>query len=130
MDLHLFYDQTYFMKEGIQVDEIKKLTDKAVEFRDERNWKQFHNPKDLAISLSLEANELLENFQWKDSSEAINTNMENIKDELADVVVYSLLLASELDLDLDEIVSSKIEKNKKKYPVEKAYGVNTKYTKF
>lgn len=128
MDSHLFYDQTYFMKEGIQVNEIKKLTNKAVAFRNERNWKQFHNPKDLAISLSLEANELLENFQWKDSSEAISTNMENIKDELADVVVYSLLLANELDLDLEEIVSSKIEKNKKKYPVEKAYGVNTKYT--
>ncbi|MBT2616140.1 MULTISPECIES: nucleotide pyrophosphohydrolase [unclassified Bacillus (in: firmicutes)] len=100
----------------------------VVEFRDERNWKQFHNAKDLAISLSLEASELLENFQWKSNKEALGDNIENIKDELADVVIYSLLLANDLNLDLEEVVNRKIEKNKKKYPVEKAYGVKTKYT--
>lgn len=110
------------------MNEIKELTDKVIQFRDNRNWKQFHNPKDLAISLSLEASELLENFQWKNSEEAISKNKENIKDELADVIIYSMLLANDLNVDIAEIVKEKIEKNNIKYPVEKAYGVKTKYT--
>ncbi|PEZ83080.1 nucleotide pyrophosphohydrolase [Bacillus cereus] len=101
---------------------------KITEFRDERNWKQFHNAKDLSISLSLEASELLENFQWKNNEEAIEENIENIKDELADVLIYSMLLANNLELDIEEIVKTKLEKNKNKYPVEKAYGIKTKYT--
>ncbi|WP_371411798.1 nucleotide pyrophosphohydrolase [Bacillus toyonensis] len=115
------------MKLGVNMG-IKELTDKVIQFRDDRNWKQFHNPKDLTISLSLEASELLENFQWKSSEEAINKNIENIKDELADVLIYSILLANDLELDIEEIVKNKIEKNESKYPVEKAYGVKTKYT--
>jgi NTP pyrophosphatase (non-canonical NTP hydrolase) len=107
---------------------LKSLTDLIVRFRNERNWGQFHNPKDLAISLSLESSELLENFQWKSSEEAIYENGENIKDELADVIIYSILLANELDLDIEGIVKDKIQKNKKKYPVQKAYGIKTKYT--
>jgi len=97
-------------------------------FRHERNWEQFHNPKDLAISLSIEASELLENFQWKGSQEALEANMENIKDELADVLIYSLMLAHDLDLDVSEIIHNKVQKNAKKYPVEKAFGTNKKYT--
>ncbi|PAF37932.1 nucleotide pyrophosphohydrolase [Terribacillus saccharophilus] len=100
----------------------------VLNFRNERNWEQFHNSKDLAISLSLEASELLENFQWKSSEEAVKENKENIEDELADVLIYSLLLANDLKLDVDKIIKNKIQKNEKKYPVDKAYGVRTKYT--
>ncbi|WP_186327231.1 nucleotide pyrophosphohydrolase [Bacillus cereus] len=110
------------------MDGIKELTNKVIQFRDDRNWKQFHNPKDLAISISLEASELLETFQWKSNEEALSKNMDNIKDELADVLIYSMLLANDLGFDVEEIVKNKIEKNKSKYPVEKAYGVKTKYT--
>lgn len=67
-----------------------KLTEEIIEFRGERNWRRFHNPKELAISLSLEASELLENFQWKSSKEAINENLENIINEIADVVIYAI----------------------------------------
>ncbi|MEQ6377730.1 nucleotide pyrophosphohydrolase [Bacillaceae bacterium S4-13-56] len=107
---------------------LKDLQKKATKFRDNRDWNQFHNPKDLAISLSLEAAELLENFQWKSSDEAVKENIENIKDELADVVIYSLLMADQLDVDLSEAIVRKIKKNEEKYPVEKAKGSNRKYT--
>lgn len=99
-----------------------------IKFRDDRNWKQYHNPKDLAISLSLEASELLENFQWSSSSEAVLAKKENICDELADVLMYSVLLADTLGVDINEIVQSKLQKNALKYPVEKAYGKKEKYT--
>ncbi|HDR8129177.1 TPA: nucleotide pyrophosphohydrolase [Bacillus cereus] len=101
--------------------------EQILKFREDRNWKQFHNPKDLAISLSLEASELLENFQWKNSEEAMEKNFENIKDELADVLIYSILLADEINVDIEELILGKIEKNARKYPVEKAYGSNKKY---
>jgi NTP pyrophosphatase (non-canonical NTP hydrolase) len=107
---------------------MKELVEKIVAFRDERNWKQFHNPKDLAISLNLEASELLENFQWKSNKEAINENIGNIKDELADVIIYSLLLANDLNLNINEIIIDKIRKNEIKYPVDKAFGTKKKYT--
>jgi NTP pyrophosphatase (non-canonical NTP hydrolase) len=106
------------------------LTKNIVNFRDERNWRQFHNPKDLAISLSLEAGELLENFQWKSSEEAVAENLENIKDEIADVVIYAILLSHELGINIEQAIQDKIEKNKQKYPVEKAFGSRKKYTKF
>ncbi|WP_404292605.1 nucleotide pyrophosphohydrolase [Cytobacillus kochii] len=108
--------------------EIKELTKKVIRFRDERNWKQFHNPKDLALSLSLEASELLENFQWKESDEAILENKDKIEEELADVLIYSMLIANELELDIDNIVNNKLQKNEMKYPVNKAYGNKSKYT--
>ncbi|PFB77483.1 nucleotide pyrophosphohydrolase [Bacillus thuringiensis] len=98
-----------------------------LKFRDDRDWKQFHNPKDLAISLSLEVSELLENFQWKSSEDAIEQNLENIKDELADVLIYSILLADQMNLDIEEVIQNKLEKNKRKYPVEKSFGSNKKY---
>ncbi|HFK1439117.1 MULTISPECIES: nucleotide pyrophosphohydrolase [Bacillus cereus group] len=103
------------------------ILEKVLKFRDDRNWKQFHNPKDLAISLSLEASELLENFQWKSSEEAVETKIEDMKDELADVLIYSMLLADQLDIDLEEIILNKIEKNNKKYPVEKSRDSKKKY---
>lgn len=83
---------------------MNDLKERILKFRDERNWAQFHNPKDLAISLSLEASELLENFQWKTSEEAIEERMIDIKDELADVIIYSILLANELGIDPKEAI--------------------------
>ena len=103
------------------------ILEKVLKFRDDRNWKQFHNPKDLAISLSLEASELLENFQWKSSEDAIEQNLENIKDELADVLIYSILLADQMNLDIEDVIQKKLEKNQRKYPVEKSFGSNKKY---
>ncbi|MBB5354804.1 NTP pyrophosphatase (non-canonical NTP hydrolase) [Anoxybacillus mongoliensis] len=106
---------------------MKQLQQLIIEFCDARNWKQFHNPKDLAISLSIEAGELLENFQWKSSEEAIESRLENIKDELADVVIYALLLSDALGVDLERIIFDKIKKNEKKYPIEKSFGTKKKY---
>ena len=97
-------------------------------FRDDRNWKQFHNPKDLAISISLEAAELLEVFQWSAGDVTCADKMDKIREELADVVNYCVLMADACGLDLDEIVQAKIKRNNEKYPVEKAYGSKEKYT--
>jgi NTP pyrophosphatase (non-canonical NTP hydrolase) len=99
------------------LSDIQNLINKINKFRDERNWRQFHNPKDLAISISIEAAELLEDFQWISSEEAIETNKENIREEIADVLIYSLMLCSDLDLDIKEIVEEKLLKNGKKYPI-------------
>lgn len=88
-------------------------------FRDDRNWRQFHNSKDLALSLSLEASELLENYQWISAEEGNQKNMENIQDELADVFIYGLMMADDLDIDMGEAILNKIKKNELKYPVEK-----------
>ncbi|GFH42221.1 nucleotide pyrophosphohydrolase [Lactococcus hodotermopsidis] len=87
------------------------------QFRDDRNWRQPHNEKDIALSISLEAAELLENFQWHTSEIAIAENLENIKDEIADVMIYSLMLASDMGLDMTELIQNKIIKNEQKYPV-------------
>lgn len=99
------------------MNEIKALIQKIDDFRDERNWRPHHNPKDLAISLSIEASELLEAFQWRTSEEAWEENQENIKEEIADVLIYALTLCSELNIDVEEIVVDKIRKNGKKYPL-------------
>ena len=106
------------------MSEISDLTQKLVAFRDARDWKQFHNPKDLAVALSIESAELLEVFLWKSSEEA---SKDMIKEELADVLAYALLLANECGLDVAEIVSAKIEANSLKYPVDKAKGNAKKY---
>ena len=103
----------------------KDLQDKLIEFRNERDWEQFHNPKDLALALSIEAAELNEVFLWKKAQEA---NVEKVKEELADVFAYALLLAEKYDLDVNEIVLNKIKQNGEKYPVDKAKGTATKYT--
>ena len=105
--------------------EIKKLTEALTKFRDARDWNQFHNPKDLAIALNIEAGELLELFLWKSHEQA---NIEDIKEELADVLSFALLLADRYGLDISEIIMNKIKKNAEKYPIEKSKGSNKKYT--
>jgi NTP pyrophosphatase (non-canonical NTP hydrolase) len=122
----LQHDQIF--NKSSEVTTLKHLQQKIIEFRDARNWKQFHTLKDLAISLSLEAGELLENFQWKSSEEAVRENFENMKDELADVVIYALLLSHELGIDLEEAIIDKMKKNEQKYPIEKSFGSKKKYS--
>jgi len=112
------------------MDQIKVLTKKLIDFRDSRDWKQFHNPKDVAISLSLEASEVLEHFQWKGKEEIeqyIKTNKNEIGEELADVFNWVLILSHDIGVDILKASDEKIEKNEKKYPVEKAKGKHTKY---
>lgn len=107
------------------MNQIKALQQQLVTFRDERDWAQFHNAKDLALGLSIEASELLELYLWKNSEEA---DVSKVREELADVFAYALLIAEKYDLDVEEIVSEKIAKNSKKYPVDKARGNAKKYT--
>jgi NTP pyrophosphatase (non-canonical NTP hydrolase) len=112
---------------------LQELQAKVIQFRDERDWAQYHNPKDLAISLSLEAAELLEIFQWKnaDQVEVLKSDSEvrmRVKEELGDIVIYALTLAYEFGLDPTEVVLEKISINEKKYPVDKVKGKSTKYT--
>ncbi len=102
----------------------QKLQQALIDFRNERDWEQFHNPKDLALALSIEAAELNELFLWKKPEEA---NQEKVKEELADVFAYALLLADTYNLDIDQIVLDKIDKNAAKYPVDKAKGTAKKY---
>ena len=108
-----------------QSNDIKALTAALLKFRDERDWEQFHNPKDLALALNIEAGELLEAFLWKSSEQA---DIETVKEELADVLAFAFLLADKYGLDVKQIVLEKIEKNALKYPVEKARGSARKYT--
>ncbi len=107
----------------------EETINKILKFRDDRDWKQFHNPKDLAISISLEAAELLEVFQWSSADVSNEGKQDKIKEELADVVNYCVLMADACELDLDEIVQEKIKINERKYPVEKAKGRKDKYDK-
>jgi NTP pyrophosphatase (non-canonical NTP hydrolase) len=104
--------------------QIDFLTNELVKFRNERDWEQFHNPKDLALALSIESNELLELFLWKKPEDA---NIDKVKEELADVFAYAFLLAEKYNLNVEEILIEKIKKNGEKYPVEKAKGNSTKY---
>ena len=106
----------------------QETVDMILKFRDDRNWKQFHNPKDLAISISLEAAELLEVFQWSGADLECRDKLDKIKEELADVVNYAVLMADACGLDLDEIVREKVRRNEEKYPEEKAFGNKAKYT--
>ena len=103
---------------------MKELTEKIVEFTRERDWDQFHSPENLAKSISIEAGELLECFQWNNEYD-----LDEVKEELADVINYCLLMADKLGVDAKQIVLDKMEKTAKKYPVEKAKGVSTKYNK-
>lgn len=111
---------------------IKKLTKKINKFVEERNWKQFHNHKDMALSLVLEAVEVLEHFQWKANIKDINQHVKlkkaEIADELADVAVYLFEMADNLGIDLSEAIETKLKKNAKKYPVSKSRGLAKKYT--
>ena len=107
------------------MSELKMLVNELIKFRDERDWKQFHNAKDLAVALNIEAGELLELFLWKSSEDA---NAERVKEELADVIAYGLLLAENYGFDVKQIVLDKIEKNSLKYPIEKSKGSSKKYS--
>jgi len=113
--------------------ELKELQKKVIEFRDARDWAQYHNPKDLAISLSLEVAELLEIFQWKDLQEveAIKSDPESrrrVKEELGDILIYALNMCHAFGFDPSEVILEKLEINEKKYPVDKAKGSARKYT--
>lgn len=103
---------------------IDQITLELLRFRNERDWEQFHNPKDLALAINIEAGELLELFLWKSASEA---NVERIREELADVFAFSFLLAEKYNFDIKEIILEKIKRNAEKYPIEKAKGNATKY---
>jgi NTP pyrophosphatase (non-canonical NTP hydrolase) len=107
------------------MSDLKEAILKLKKFRDERDWDQFHNSKDLALAISIEANELLELFLWKDNE---GFNKDKLEEELADVFSFAILLAEKHNLNIPEIILKKIEHNAKKYPVEKAKGTATKYT--
>lgn len=110
---------------------IEELQKKVISFRDKRDWKQFHNPKDLSISLTLEATELLEHFQWKSLQEVeeyVKTHKDKISDELADVFYWVLLIGHDLNIDLAKSLAKKMKENEKKYPIKKAKGSHKKYT--
>ncbi|MBE6962203.1 MAG: nucleotide pyrophosphohydrolase [Ruminococcaceae bacterium] len=101
---------------------------RVLKFRDDRDWRQFHTPKDLAISMSLEAAELLEIFQWSGTDVECREKLDKVREELADVLSYCVLMADVCGLDLDEIMNAKIDRNEAKYPVELARGSAAKYT--
>ncbi|MBT3936961.1 MAG: nucleotide pyrophosphohydrolase [Candidatus Marinimicrobia bacterium] len=105
--------------------DFDKIIDLIIKFRDERDWKQFHNSKDLSLALSIEAAELNELFLWKNSEDV---NEDRLKEELADILIYALLLSKQYDLNIEEIILSKLEINSNKYPVEKSRGKSSKYT--
>ena len=107
-----------------EMKDIEEIIQELLKFRNERDWEQFHNPKDLALALNVEAGELLELFLWKNFEDA---NKEKIKEELADVFAFAFLLADKYKLNVKEIVLDKIIKNGEKYPVEKAKGTAKKY---
>jgi len=114
------------------MSEFDELTKKIIAFRDERNWAQFHNPKDVSLSLVLEAAEVMEHFQWKspvEIKEYVVSHKKEIGEELADVLYWALLLAHDLKIDLVDASEKKLEKNRQKYPVEKALTQHAKYDK-
>lgn len=110
--------------------ELEEIIRKVIKFRDDRNWKKFHNPKNLAISISIEANELLEHFQWKDlkeSKEYAESNKNEISSEIADIIVYLLYLCHDLNIDLADSIDKKLKENNSKYPISKSKGKSLKY---
>ena len=107
------------------MSDLEELRKAIVQFTQERDWDQFHNGKDLALALSIEAAELNEAFLWKDASKV---NVEKVKEELADIFNYAILIADKYDFDIKQIVLEKLRRNGEKYPVEKAYGSAKKYS--
>lgn len=110
--------------------DLEKITKRVLDFRDARDWKQFHNPKDMALSMVLEAGEVMEHFQWKNKEEMakyVIERKEDIGDELADVLYWVLLMSKDFDIDILESLERKLKKNEVKYPVDKAKGKYTKY---
>jgi NTP pyrophosphatase (non-canonical NTP hydrolase) len=106
---------------------MQDIISALVKFRDDRDWGQFHDPRNLALAISLEASELNELFLWKKDSQMESVDKEKVKEELADVFAFSFLLAEKYGFDVKTIVLDKIKKNGEKYPVEKAHGTATKY---
>jgi NTP pyrophosphatase (non-canonical NTP hydrolase) len=104
--------------------DFQEITEKLLHFRNERDWEQFHNPKDLALAISIESAELLELFLWKNPGEE---KVDRVKEELADIFSFALLMAEKYNLDVKQIVLDKIKANGEKYPVDKAKGTATKY---
>ena len=114
------------------MSDIKAIIQKIKKFRDARDWMQFHDPKNMAISIVIEAAELLENFQWKTKEEVekyVKEHKGEIEEEIADIAIYLFELADNLGIDLTEVMERKLEKNAKKYPVDKVRGKHTKYDK-
>ena len=103
---------------------MKETMERIKKFRDDRDWKQFHTPSNLAKAISIEAGELLEEFLWDND----NFNLQNVKEELADVMIYCIHMANTLDVNIEDIINMKMDKNEMKYPVEKAKGKSSKYT--
>lgn len=115
------------------MNEIKTITTKIKKFRDDRDWMQFHDPKNMAISIILEASELLEHFQWKTKEEVqqyLKANRGEVEEEIADIAMYLFELADNLGIDLINAMGRKLNKNSKKYPIAKAKGTAKKYTEF
>ena len=106
------------------MSDLEELRQSIVKFTQDRDWDQFHNGKDLALALSIEASELNEAFLWKDAKDV---NVEKVKEELADIFNYAILIADKYDLDVKQIVLDKLRRNAEKYPVDKAYGIAKKY---
>lgn len=112
---------------------IEEFQKKVIAFRDARNWKQFHNPKDLSIALVMEANEVLEHFLWKNEQEMkehIKTKKEEVGEELIDTLYWVLLMCHDLEIDIAKAFDKKLEQNEKKYPIEKAKNSHKKYTEY
>ena len=103
---------------------MKETMERIKKFRDDRDWQQFHTPSNLAIAISIESGELLEEFLWDND----NFNLQNVKEELADVMIYCIHMANALDVNIEDIINMKMDKNEMKYPVEKSKGKSTKYT--
>jgi len=111
--------------------DLDTLVQKIVAFRDERDWRQFHNPKDMALSLMLEASEVAEHFQWKGKEEMdsyVQNHKEEVGEELADVLYWVLLMSHDCGIDILAVSEKKLAQNAAKYPIEKAKGKHTKYT--
>jgi NTP pyrophosphatase (non-canonical NTP hydrolase) len=109
------------------MEEYKKVIEELIKFRNDRDWEQFHDSKNLALAISIEAAELNELFLWKKDNETENVKIEKLKEELADVLSFSFLLAEKHNLNIFDIVLEKIKQNAEKYPVEKAKGTAKKY---
>lgn len=118
---------------NINMQKIEDLTNRIIKFRDVRDWKQFHNPKDMSLSLVLEASEVMEHFQWKNKEEVekyIIERKEEVGEELADVFYWVLLMSKDLNIDIVKALENKLKKNEDKYPIEKARGKSNKYTDY
>lgn len=115
------------------MSDIQKLTELITKFRDARDWKKFHNPKDTSLSLVLEAAELMEHFQWKNSEEMksyVKSHKREIGEELSDIFYWVLLISHDLQIDIKKALENKLLLQEKKYPIGKAKGNHTKYTEF